>query len=168
MEKYGEEILVRRCFFNRDFAYALKYFEAAQNVNDVFIGDALLKIGIVTYAKPFFKNSGVHKNVHNYRLRKSFVPENFIDLHEDLLSYRGSFIGHASFNVMMPELFPDVEVDGDMMPMLIWREINFDSWFDTKDDLDCALINNVISLARLLKDKMEEQLSLLEELCQSL
>jgi hypothetical protein len=74
MENHEDEEVVRFVLFRKDFSESLKYFDLSRIADNKFVRDALIKMGIISYAKPFMKNTGIHKEVKSYRLPSSIVP----------------------------------------------------------------------------------------------
>ena len=61
MKNNEDEEVVRIILFRKDFSDSLECFIRSRNADDKFIRDALIKVGIISYAKPFMKNTGIHK-----------------------------------------------------------------------------------------------------------
>lgn len=155
MENYEDEEIVRIILFRHDFVDAIKYFEYSKNVNDKFIRDGLIKMGIVTYAKPFMENTGIHKEVKKYRLPKSMIPDDFMWLHEIFMNYRGNFIGHSNFKTIKPSMRDPQETPKGKMISTQYTGITFEHWFEVDEEFpeEPMLVDQAIELVNtLIKD----------------
>ena len=152
MENHEDEEVLRIILFRLDFVEAIKYFEAAKLASNDFIRDGLLKVGIITYAKPFMKNTGVHKEVKNYRLPKNIVLDEFQWLHEMFMDYRGNFIGHSNFKTIKPNISPLTKTPKGDMHSIQYTDISFDHWFNKDNEFpnETLLIDQAIELANTL------------------
>jgi hypothetical protein len=132
MESVEDELLARVVLSKKDFQDAEKYLSLAKKQEDKFVRDGLIKIGIVTYAKPFLRSTGVnkHKSVKKFCLfKEQIVPEEYYWLHQMFMDYRGNYIGHSNFNSMKPEVPIEPERKDGMVSVLSHTTISYDHWF---------------------------------------
>jgi hypothetical protein len=157
MENVEDELLARFCLFNVDFQEAEKYFQRAKVEEDKFIRDALIKIGIVTYAKPFLKSNGVHKEVKKYCLFKDdVVPSESFWLHEMFMDYRGNYIGHSNFNSIKPEVPIEPKRKNGLVNIMSHWAISYDHWFTIEPEFSDfpLLIDEAITLVSTVASKV--------------
>jgi hypothetical protein len=155
MKNHEDEEVLRIILFRKDFSDSISYFEKSKTIDDMFVRDALIKMGVISYAKPFMKNTGIHKEVQSYRLPSSIVPEEHEWLHQMLMNYRGNFIAHSNFKTVRPSM--EIEEDtpiGKMIPIK-YIDISFDHWFvpDQEFPEEPPLIERAIQLVtELIKE----------------
>ncbi len=152
MENHEDEEMIRFILFRKDFAESVRCFDQSRNIDEKFVRDALIKMGIIFYAKPFMKNTGIHKEAKNYRLPSSIVPEDYLWLHEMFLNYRGNFIAHSSFKTMKPTLGAlENTPKGEMFPIQ-YTDISFDHWFEHDNEYpeEPILIDQATKLVNVL------------------
>ncbi|CAH9061792.1 hypothetical protein PSECIP111854_02881 [Pseudoalteromonas sp. CIP111854] len=149
MKNVEDEVVARLVLFKLDFQEAKECLVRAKTEKDKFIRDSLIKLGIVTYAKPFLKSNGVHKPVKRFYLFKNeVVPEEYLWLHEMLMDYRGNYIGHSNFNSIKPEVPKDsIEEDG-VVNIMNFMAVTYDHWFilDAEYSDKPLLIDEAIAL----------------------
>jgi hypothetical protein len=75
MKNHEEEFVARLILFRKDFSDAISYFEKAKVVDDRFVRDALIRMGLISYAKPFMDNKSIHKELKDYRLPAEVVTK---------------------------------------------------------------------------------------------
>jgi hypothetical protein len=157
MENVEDELLARFVLFNVDFQEAGKYFQYAKIEEDKFILDALIKIEIVTYAKPFLKSNGVHKKVKKYCLFKDdVVPSESFWLHEMFMDYRGNYIGHSNFKSIKPEVPIEPERKNGLVNIMSHWAISYDHWFTIDPEFSNfpLLIDEAIKLVSTVASKI--------------
>ena len=156
MKNPEDELFVRFILFKKDWDEASSYFEASKKATDKLIRDGLIKIGIVTYAKPFMGNTGIHAEVRKFRLEKSFIPEEYIWLHEMMMNYRGNFIGHSNFKTIVPEMGKLEDTPKGKMRPIKYMAISYDHWFKFDDEFpdEALLIDDAIALSRKLSEEL--------------
>ena len=156
MDNYEDEVFIRIILFRGNFVEAVKCFEHAKKAPDNFVRYSLIKMGIITYAKPFMKNAGVHKEANGYRLPKSVVPKDYQWLHEMFLNYRGNFIGHSNFNTMKPNIGASEKTQKGQMIPIQYTDISFDHWFEIDEEFpeEPYLIDHAIALVNGLLEDM--------------
>lgn len=155
MDNFEDEEFARIILFRLDFENAIKYFENSKNIEDKFIRDALIKVGIVTYAKPFMVNTGIHKEVNRYRLPKSIIPDNFIWIHEILMNYRGNFIGHSNFKTIKPIVKTTKNTPNEEMICTTYLDLRLDHWFQVDEEFQeyKPMIDSILELINfIIKD----------------
>ncbi|MDH5571500.1 MAG: hypothetical protein OEY89_07025 [Gammaproteobacteria bacterium] len=152
MDNHEDEEMIRIILFRKDFTEAVRYFDQSRHIDEKFVRDALIKMGIISYAKPFMKNTGIHKEVKNYRLPSSIVPEDYLWLHEMFLNYRGNFISHSSFKTMQPSLGIVTNTPKGKMLPIQYTDIRFDHWFEHDDEYheEPVLIDQATKLVKML------------------
>ncbi len=160
MDNIEDEIVVRLVLFKTDFQDVLKYFEYAKNAKDKFVRDGIIKIAIVTYAKPFLASKGVHKEVKKFSFdQDEFVPEEYSWLHEMFMNYRGNYIGHANFKSLRPNVPSNPRERDGMVEFVNYTGITYDHWFkrDSEDVESPMLIDEAIKLTSIIIDKLPGQ-----------
>lgn len=158
MNNIEDEEFVRLILFKGDWSDAAKYFEySKKQLQDEFIRDALIKVGIVTYAKPFMENTGINKKLKKYRIPKKLVPEYFLWLHEMLMNYRGNFIGHANFKTMKPIFTQGIDTPKGLMMNATYTKITYDHWFKIDQEFpeEPLLIDQAIELSTYLANLLD-------------
>ncbi len=152
MDNYEDEEMVRLVLFRLDFIESLECFNRSKTISDNFIRDCLIKIGIVTYAKAFMGNTGVHKKGRKYCLPKKIIPEEYLWLHEMFLDYRGNFIGHSNFKTMKPKVTYPKENSLETRISTTYTGISYDHWFEIYEELpeESLLIDEAIKLVSIL------------------
>ena len=148
MDNLDDERVLRIILFRQDFIEAINYFEAAKSTSNELIRNGLIKVAIITYAKPFMKNTGINKEANNYRLPKEAVPDETQWLHEILMDLRGNFIGHSNFKLIKPTISKLVNTPKGKMHHIQYTHIDFDSWFkeNKESQEDTLLIDQTIKL----------------------
>jgi hypothetical protein len=167
MNNEDDELVVRFFMFQQDWDEAWRYFTEAKQQSHVFIRDGLIKIGIVTYARPFMGNCGIYTRAARYKAPAAMVPEDFRWLHELMLDHRGNFIGHANFNTMKPKM-GEVEQTpiGEMIPIQ-WVGIRYDHWFKPDEEFpeQPLLIDQAIELCHMLSEGIPARALTAEDWC---
>jgi len=161
MQNHQDEEFVRIVLFRNDFSDAIAYFQKSKEIEENFVRDALIKMGAISYAKPFMKNTGIHNEVKNYRLPSSIVPEENELLHQMLMDYRGNFIGHANFKTMKPSIGEaEPTPKGEMIPIR-YTDISFDHWFQPSEEHpgEALLVDQVIEMIAGLISEIPRALS---------
>ncbi|MFC3122530.1 hypothetical protein [Agaribacter flavus] len=156
MENIEDEYVARIILYKLDFQEARDYLIKAKEVKDKFIRDGLIKIAIVTYAKPFLASTGIHKPIKKFRLNKEdVIPEEYFWLHEMFINYRGNFIGHSNFNTMKPVVPKEPERKGGMVAMVTHTTISYEHWFEIDPDFSDMplLIDQAINLFTIAANK---------------
>lgn len=161
MKDYEDEILIRLVLFQKDFSEALRYFEKSKELEDDFVRDALLKAGIISYCRPFLKNTGINKEVKRFHLPSKFVPKDYQWLHEMFLNYRGNFIGHSNFKTMKPNIGAIEDTPKGGMVPIRYTSISFDHWFERDAEFpeEPPLINLACVFIRELSQKIPESIT---------
>jgi hypothetical protein len=111
----------------------------------------------VTYAKPFLKSTGIHKEIKRYCLfKEQIVPEEYFWLHEMFMDYRGNYIGHSNFNSIKPEIPNEPEKINGMTNVLNHMAITYDHWFTVDSEFKDMplLIDQAINLFSIAANKL--------------
>jgi len=156
MQNHIDEEVVRIVLFREDFSDAIAYFEKSKNIDERFVRDALIKMGIISYAKLFMKNTGIHKELKSFRLKAFFVPEEYQWLHKMLMDHRGNYIGHSNFKTIQPNMGEEESTPIGKMRPIHYGALNFDHWFeiDLEFPKELPLIEQVIHMATKIVEVM--------------
>mgnify|MGYP003387689603 CR=1 FL=1 len=152
MDNFEDEEVFRLVLFKKDFLEAEKYFLESKKIPEKFVRDALIKMGIVCYARPFMGNTGIHKEVRKYSYPVKVVPDELIWLHEMFMDYRGNFIGHSNFKTLKPNItYPENGAPENLIKYS-FTDIVFDHWYmrDEDNPEEDLLIDGAIALVSRL------------------
>lgn len=115
LQDLAEEQCVFHRLANQDFQEAELTIERILQVEDKIIQHALIKVAVVSYARPFSKNFGVHKS---YRLpAKEYVPREMYDLHKKMMIHRNQVFAHTDITARSPQMARFKGREGFVYPM---------------------------------------------------
>lgn len=151
MDNFEDEEVFRLVLFKKDFQEAEKHFLESKKISEKFIRDSLIKMGIVTYARPFMGNTSIHKELRKYSYPVKVVPCEFMWVHEMFMNYRGNFIGHSNFKTLKPNIAHPEKDTSEGLIKYSFTDLCFDHWYEQDDTFESNLIiDDAIALANAL------------------
>jgi len=96
-EKY---VFLRTC--TSDFHMAEKSLLLMADFESGYIQFVLLRDAVISYGRPFSENRGKHISPH--RLSIEFVPDEYSQLHSDILRLRNTLFAHSDILAKNPKL----------------------------------------------------------------
>ena len=93
-------VFLRLC--EKDLLGAVSVLRMIRRYKRADVKQALLRDGIVSYARPFSKNRGLL--LGDLRLGVPMVPENSRPLHKELMDYRNQVFAHTDIEAFKPRL----------------------------------------------------------------
>lgn len=70
----------------------------------------LVKVAIVSYARPFSGNESCFRDKGKCRLDKKYVPNEFLEVHKQAIEYRDKMIAHNDVPYRRPEFLRGTHV----------------------------------------------------------
>lgn len=101
MQTAQEEEYVFYRFASGDMLQALSTLKDLPKYRKQTTRHALLQQAVLSYCRPFKNCHGRHGK---YKLGASFIPEQYIDLHQELTKHRDQVYAHTDLNIRKPSL----------------------------------------------------------------
>jgi len=95
--------------------------EVKANLAHPLVGSAF-RFALVEYAIPYSKSEGEHKR-SGHRLKTTYIPDEFMALHNRLLAARNKVHAHADLTLMSPTL-SFIELDGQRLATVSGKHVD--------------------------------------------
>jgi len=114
MKTPQEEEYVFYRFASGDMVNALSCLKSIQRYKKYSTRHAFIFQAVLSYCRPFKSSNGKHGK---YKLSKSFVQDDYMELHKELEKFRDKVFAHTDLNVRSPVLKRWKAGNIDMLPI---------------------------------------------------
>jgi len=94
-----------------DMGRTLRSLEYLEGMADEHLREALFRDAVVSYAKPFSDNKGIHTK-KGLRINEKGIPPELKLAHAEVVNVRNTLFAHMDIDIQKPEL-EHYEIDGE-------------------------------------------------------